>query len=31
MNYVRARLNVASLNQDSSVLSTHFDTNVKNS
>ncbi len=31
MNHVRAHLNVASLNQDSSVLSTHFNMNVKNS
>ncbi len=31
MNHVRARLNVASLNQDSSVLSACFNMNVKNS
>ncbi len=31
INHVRARLDVASLNQDSSVLSACFNTNVKNS
>ncbi len=30
MNHVKMRLDVASLNQDSSVLSTHFNMNVKN-